>query len=155
MFRFIITTCFLFSCFIARAQSEEYSKKKTEKLLKQSPFENIVTQDPNRVVVYQDEYVVAFEPLRKQAPVHLLIVPKKRIPTMNDITDEDEITMAHLLFAAKTLADEYGVSESGYRLAINTNEDAGQSVFHIHMHLLGGKLMGPMTTQDYTEPEKK
>ena len=153
MNRLLLVLFLIFTSFFAFSQSEEYQKKKAEKLAKPSPFEAIVNEDPNRELIYQDEFVAAFVPLRRQAPIHFLIVPKRRINSINDIDEEDAETMAHLLFAAKEIAMQYGVAETGYRLVINTNEDAGQSVFHIHMHLLGGKPLGPITTQDYTEPE--
>ena len=89
-------------------------------------------------IVYEDDDVIAFVPLRLQAPVHLLIVPKKEIPTVNDATDEDLIVFGKMFLVAKKLAKENGISETGYRLTVNVNEDAGQSVFHLHMHLLGG-----------------
>ncbi len=135
----------------ARAQSEKYELSKLEKLSKPSPFEAIISGSKQDQIVYQDEYVVAFVPLRKQAPVHLLIVPKKRIPTLNDISSEDEVLLSKLLTAAKKLAIDYEIDKSGYRLAINTNENAGQSVFHIHVHLLGGMFLGPMVEQSYQE----
>lgn len=132
-------------------QSTEYSSKKKEKLSKKSPFERIIQDDAERQIIYEDEFVVAFEPLRKQAPVHLLIVPKKRIATVNDIEEEDKETMANIFYAAKKLASQMNVSETGYRLSINTNEDAGQSVFHIHVHFLAGMKLGPMMDQTYEE----
>ena len=98
-------------------------------------------------IVYEDDDVIAFVPLRLQAPVHLLIVPKKEIHTINDVTDEDALVLGKLFLVAKKLAKEKGISETGYRLSININEDAGQSVFHLHMHLLGGQKLGPMLTQ--------
>ena len=99
-------------------------------------------------IVYEDDDVIAFVPLRLQAPVHLLIVPKKEIHTINDATDEDALVLGKLFLVAKKLAKEKGIAETGYRLSMNINEDAGQSVFHLHMHLLGGKKLGPMVTQE-------
>ncbi len=139
----------------ALSQSEEYIRRKEEKLTRLSPFENIISNDPGRELIYQDDHVVAFEPLRKQAPVHLLIVPRKRIPTINDVTQEDATIMSQMFRAAKLLARKYGISETGYRLTINTNEDAGQSVFHIHMHLLGGMKLGPLVAQTYRDTRVK
>jgi len=98
--------------------------------------------------VYEDEDIIAFVPLRLQAPVHLLIVPKKEIHTINEVSEEDTLLLGKLFLVAKKLAKEQGISETGYRLSININEDAGQSVFHLHMHLLGGKTLGPMVTQE-------
>jgi histidine triad (HIT) family protein len=133
------------------AQSEKYTLNKIEKIEKPSPFEAIIAGMKQDQIVYQDEFVVAFVPLRKQAPIHFLIVPKKRIFTLNDVISEDEIILGKLLIAAKDLAKKYDIAETGYRITINTNENAGQSVFHIHVHLLGGMLLGPMVEQSYQE----
>lgn len=133
------------------AQSKEYLEKKNEKLKAASPFEPIISGNEQNKLIYQDEFVVAFVPLRKQAPVHLLIVPKKRITSVNEIEENDVLLMGRLMLAAKILAKQFEIEETGYRLAINTNEDAGQSVFHLHMHLLGGMPLGPMLPQSYKE----
>jgi len=90
-------------------------------------------------IVTETENFVAFRDITPQAPVHILIIPKKHIPTLNDLksADSDIIGEAHLL--AKDIAKKEGISEDGYRIVINTNEGAGQSVFHIHWHILGGR----------------
>ncbi len=129
------------------SQSLEYQKQKAEKIAKGSVFTKIIKRELPAKIVYEDDDVIAFLPLRLQAPVHILIVPKKEIHTVNDITDEDAPLIGKMFLVAKKLAKEKGISETGYRLVINCNEDAGQSVFHLHMHLLGGKKLGPMTTQ--------
>ena len=129
------------------AQSEEYIKQKNEKLSKDSPFTQIVNRELPATIVYEDDEIIAFVPLREQAPVHLLVVPKKRIPTMNDIEESDANLIGRMFLVAKKLAKEKGIDQTGYRLSINTNEDSGQSVFHIHLHLLGGRVLGPMVTQ--------
>jgi len=77
------------------------------------------------------------------------MVPKKEIYTVNDIENEDALVISNLFLVAKKLVKEYGIAESGYRLSINTNEDSGQSVFHLHLRILGGKKLGPMVDQDY------
>jgi len=94
-------------------------------------------------------------PLRRQTPVHFLIVPKKRIPTITDLQDEDAHLIAKMYTVARDLAKKYGIAETGYRLAMNTNEDAGQSVFHIHLHLLGGIKTGLMVDQTFIDPRTK
>lgn len=132
---------------IACAQSEAYQKKKTAKIAEGSVFTKIINREAPATIVYEDKEVIAFVPLREQAKVHLLIVPKKEIPTINDVNDEDALVLGKLFLVAKKLAEEYGIAETGYRLAMNINEDAGQSVFHLHMHLLGGEKLGPMMTQ--------
>lgn len=131
----------------ASGQSAKYIKKKTEKIEKGSVFTKIINKELPATIAYEDDDVIAFDPLRLQAPVHLLIVPKKEIHTINDINEDDAMVLGKLFLVAKKLAKEKGISETGYRLSINVNEDAGQSVFHLHMHLLGGKKLGPMVTQ--------
>ncbi len=133
---------------ICWSQSAEYQKKKAEKIEKSSVFTKIINRELEATIVYEDEDIIAFVPLRLQAPVHLLIVPKKEIHTINEVSEEDTLLLGKLFLVAKKLAKEQGVSETGYRLSMNINEDAGQSVFHLHMHLLGGKTLGPMVTQE-------
>ena len=133
------------------AQSEAYTEKKENKLAQKSPFEKIVDRELPATIEYEDDEIIAFVPLRKQAPVHFLIVPKKRIPTLNDLNDTQIELMGKMVLVAAEIAKKNGISETGYRLSVNTNEDSGQSVFHIHVHLLGGKKLGPMVTQDYSE----
>ena len=129
------------------SQSEEYQNKKAEKIEKGSVFTKIVNRELPATIVYEDDEVLAFVPLRKQAPVHLLIVPKKEIFTINDMSEEDTLLLGKLFLVAKKLAKENGISETGYRLSMNNNEDAGQSVFHLHLHLMGGEELCPMVTQ--------
>lgn len=131
------------------AASADYAARKAEKLAAPSPFEAIAAGTSATPLVYADDTVVAFVPLRKQAPVHLLIVPRKRIATLNDATDADAATLGHMFLVAARLAHAHGIAASGYRLALNTNEDAGQSVFHLHLHLLGGMDLGPVVSQTY------
>ena len=138
----------VFSAATAFAQQNspaEYQAMKQKKLNEKSAFQKIIDRELPATIVYENDYVIAFIPLKPQAPVHYLIVPKKRINTVNDVTKEDIMMMGHLFLAAKKVAEQFGVAETGYRLAINTNRDAGQSEFHLHMHLLGGEFLGPMT----------
>lgn len=93
-------------------------------------------------IVYEDDAVVAFEDISPQAPVHILVVPKKHISTLDDLTDEDSSLAGELLIVAKELAKEKGVTDKGYRIVLNCNRGAGQTVFHIHAHLLGGREFG-------------
>ncbi|WP_198680059.1 histidine triad nucleotide-binding protein [Aureibaculum luteum] len=141
-------TLLLLTTSICSSQSLEYQKKKTKKTKKSSVFTKIINGDIKATIVYEDDDIIAFVPLRLQAPVHLLIVPKKEIHTINEVSEEDTLLLGKLFLVAKKLAKEQGVSETGYRLSININEDAGQSVFHLHMHLLGGKKLGPMVAQE-------
>lgn len=92
-------------------------------------------------LVYEDNEVVAFDDINPQAPVHVLIVPKKHISTSLDITEEDNALIGRLFRAAGKIAEERGVAQRGFRLLMNTNAEAGQSVYHIHLHLLGGRQM--------------
>ncbi|OGI47809.1 MAG: histidine triad nucleotide-binding protein [Candidatus Muproteobacteria bacterium RIFCSPHIGHO2_01_FULL_65_16] len=91
--------------------------------------------------VYEDDKVLAFKDINPQAPVHVLLVPKQHLATLNDLDAKNADIVGALVLAAKKVADDYGISRSGYRTVINCNADAGQSVFHLHMHLLGGRLM--------------
>ena len=91
--------------------------------------------------VYEDDDVFAFRDLNPAAPTHVLIVPKKPIATLNDLTDDDAAVVGKMVLAAKKIAAAEGLSERGYRTVFNCNEDAGQTVFQIHLHLLGGREM--------------
>ncbi|MCL4268319.1 MAG: histidine triad nucleotide-binding protein [Anaerolineales bacterium] len=91
--------------------------------------------------VYQDEHVTAFRDINPAAPTHILIVPNKHIESVNFVIPDDEALIGKLFAVAKQLAEKEGVSESGYRLVVNTGAEAGQTVFHLHMHLLGGRPM--------------
>ena len=92
--------------------------------------------------VYEDEYLFAFRDINPQAPTHILIIPKRHISTLNELETDDEALMGKLTLAAQKIAKDEGIESGGYRMVINCNRDAGQSVFHIHMHLLGGRIMG-------------
>jgi histidine triad (HIT) family protein len=92
-------------------------------------------------VVYEDEQVLAFRDISPQAPTHVLVIPKKHISTSNDIQPEDAQLIGALYLAAKQVAAAEGVAEEGYRTVMNCNAGAGQAVFHIHLHLLGGRPM--------------
>jgi histidine triad (HIT) family protein len=107
-------------------------------------FMKIVRGELPADIVYQDDLVTAFRDINPIAPTHILIVPNKVIPTVNDITEADERVMGRMMLAAKKIAEQEGIAEAGYRLLINCNEHGGQEVFHVHMHLLGGRPLGPM-----------
>jgi histidine triad (HIT) family protein len=93
-------------------------------------------------VAYEDELVIAFHDLDPKAPVHLLIIPKVHVTNVAAVTEEHAATLGQALLVARRLAEETGVAGSGYRLVINTHADAGQSVDHLHVHLLGGRRLG-------------
>jgi len=138
--------CFMILLYstLLQGQSIEYQNNKMEKIKNGSVFTKIIKKELPATIVYEDDDVISFVPLKQQARVHLLIVPKKEIYTINDIADTDTMLLGKMMQVAKILAKENGIDETGYRLSINVNEDAGQSVFHIHMHLLGGNKLGPM-----------
>ncbi|MFT6986797.1 MAG: histidine triad (HIT) family protein [Psychromonas sp.] len=109
-------------------------------------FRKIINKEIPSDMLYQDDFVTAFRDLSPQAPTHILIIPNKLIATVNDIEIEDELLIGKLYSVAKKLAKQEGIAESGYRLIMNCNKDAGQEVFHIHLHLLGGKPLGKLVT---------
>lgn len=93
---------------------------------------------PSRIA-YEDRQIVAFEDVNPQAPTHTLIIPKEHFATLNDISQQEEALLGHMMLVATRLAKEKGLQEDGYRCVMNCQEGAGQSVFHIHLHLLGGR----------------
>ena len=92
--------------------------------------------------VYEDDEVLAFRDISPQAPTHILVIPKRHIATLNDLEASDATLIGKLYLVAREIAMKEGIAEAGYRTLINCNEQAGQSVFHIHLHLLGGRDMG-------------
>ncbi len=92
-------------------------------------------------ILYQDEHLAAFRDIRPQAPSHLLIIPKDHIKTINDLTPQHQELIGKMVICAQKLAKDENFAESGYRLVFNCNEDGGQEVYHIHLHLLGGRRM--------------
>jgi len=93
-------------------------------------------------LVYESDTAVAFRDINPQAPTHVLVIPRKHISTINDIEKDDQEIVGSLYIAAKEIAAQEGMAENGYRAVMNCNEGAGQSVFHIHLHVLGGRLFG-------------
>lgn len=107
-------------------------------------FCKIVKGEIPSTSVYRDEHAYAFLDIQPAAPTHILIVPQRHIDSVNALSAEDEGTIGHLFMVAKQIAAQEGLSERGYRLVINTNAEAGQTVFHIHLHLLGGRQLTKM-----------
>tara|TARA_R110002167_G_scaffold252094_8_gene458381 strand:- start:337 stop:699 length:363 start_codon:yes stop_codon:yes gene_type:complete len=105
-------------------------------------FTKIINRDIPADIIYEDDLCLAFNDIQPQAPVHFLIIPKKSIATINDMAEEDKPLLGHLFWTAKKLAAEQGFAEDGYRVVMNCNEYGGQSVYHIHLHLLAGKPLG-------------
>ncbi len=110
-------------------------------------FEKIIAGELPATIVHKDERVTAFRDIRPAAPTHILIVPNKPIPTVNDIADTDESLIGHLVTVARDLARKEGIADDGYRLIINCNAHGGQEVYHLHLHLLGGRPLGPMVVR--------
>ena len=104
-------------------------------------FCSIIKGDIPSAKVYEDETVYAFKDINPMAPVHALIVPKEHISSMNDVTAENSAVIAHIYEVAAKLAKELGIAESGFRVVSNCGADGGQTVFHLHFHLLGGKKL--------------
>lgn len=104
-------------------------------------FCDIIEKKIPAKVIYEDDRALAFEDIRPQAPVHTLVIPKKHISTNLEIQESDNNLIGHLFQVANNLAKEKGIAERGFRLVMNCNAEAGQTVFHIHLHILGGRLM--------------
>jgi histidine triad (HIT) family protein len=104
-------------------------------------FEKIIDKEIPSQIVYEDDKVVAFRDISPKAPVHVLIVPRKAIPRIQDAADVDKELLGHLLLKASLVAEKLGLEKSGFRLVINSGPDAGESVPHLHCHILGGRAM--------------
>ena len=105
-------------------------------------FCRIISGDIPSDILYQDEQVVAFRDINPKAPVHLLLVPRKHIESVAELSEDEASIMGHLVTVANRLAREAGISEKGYRLVVNSGPEGGQEVPHLHLHLLGGRQMG-------------
>lgn len=107
-------------------------------------FSKIIRREIPADILYQDELVTAFRDIHPRAPTHILIIPNVLIPTANDVEAVHEAALGRLFTVARKLAAEADIAENGYRLIVNCNQHGGQEVFHLHMHLVGGKSLGPM-----------
>lgn len=107
-------------------------------------FKLIINREIPANIVYENDYVIAFKDINPVAPIHILVVPKKEIRTLNDIGSEDFIYLNEIFMAIKSLAIELNIAEDGYRVINNCNKFGGQEVFHLHFHLLAGEPIGPM-----------
>jgi histidine triad (HIT) family protein len=112
-----------------------------EKMSTDCIFCKIIAKEIPGDILYEDEQVLAFRDIQPATPIHILIVPKKHIPSVNEATEEDEKLLGHLHLVAKKIAQDEGIAERGYRLVINTGKEGGQVIFHIHLHLMGGKKL--------------
>lgn len=104
-------------------------------------FCKLVAREIPADIVFEDNDVIAFRDIAPQAPTHILIIPKRHIATLNDLTEEDCALVGRLQYTAQKIAKEIGIADDGYRVVMNCNEAGGQTVYHIHMHLLGGRAM--------------
>ncbi len=107
-------------------------------------FAKIIRAEIPSDTVYKDDRVTAFRDINPAAPVHILIVPNKVIPTVNDLSEEEEGLVGHMVLVASKIAKQEGIAENGYRLIMNCNQHGGQEVFHLHLHLIGGRPLGAM-----------
>jgi len=118
--------------------------QKVNVMAEETIFSKIIRREIPADIVYQDELVTAFRDISPQAPTHILIIPNVLIPTVNHVTAEHEQALGRMLTVAAKIAEQEGIAEDGYRLIMNCNRHGGQEVYHIHMHLLGGRALGPM-----------
>ncbi len=103
-------------------------------------FERIIDREIPAAIIYEDDHCIAFRDINPQAPTHVLIVPRKPIPSLDDVADDEAALAGHLLLVAQKIADDEGLTD-GYRVVINCGRDGGQSVDHLHVHLLGGRKL--------------
>lgn len=106
----------------------------------QTIFSKIIRREIPADIVYEDDLALAFKDVNPQAPVHILVIPKKPIPKLDNAEFQDEALLGHLLLTVKRVAEQAGLTD-GYRLVINTGSDGGQTVYHLHLHILGGRQM--------------
>lgn len=104
-------------------------------------FDKIIRREIPADIIYEDDLALAFKDINPQAPVHILVIPKQQIVKISDAESQDSDLLGHLLFTAKQVAEQAGL-ENGYRLVINDGADGGQTVYHLHIHILGGRSMG-------------
>ena len=107
--------------------------------MEQSIFEKILVGEISSEIIYEDDFVFAINDINPVARIHMLVIPKKRIDTLNQMNEEDTALLGHMILIAKNLAKEQKIDDTGYRILMNTNSDAGQTVYHIHLHLIGGE----------------
>lgn len=113
-------------------------------LMSECLFCNIAKGETDTELLYEDDRVVAFKDINPSAPIHLLIIPRKHIPTIYDLEKEDNELVGHMYQVAKKMADEFEIADDGYRIVANCKDDGGQVIYHIHFHLLAGEELGNM-----------
>ena len=104
-------------------------------------FCKIANKEENSTILYQDDQVTAFRDTHPVAPTHILIIPNTHIESLNELMDEDKTLIGHMFLIARKIAAQEGIHSGGYRIIVNTGPDGGQTVFHLHLHLIGGKCM--------------
>ncbi|MGL5965348.1 MAG: histidine triad nucleotide-binding protein [Fusobacteriaceae bacterium] len=109
-----------------------------------SIFTKIINREIPATIVFENDKVIGIRDINPQAPVHILVIPKKEIPTLNDISSEDVQLIGEVFLVIKEIAKKEGISEDGYRVIANCNHFGGQEVFHLHYHILGGEMVGPL-----------
>jgi len=107
--------------------------------MEQSIFEKILVGEISSEIIYEDDIVFAIKDINPVARIHILVIPKKRIDTLNQMNEDDTTLLGHMVLVAKNLAKEQKIDNTGYRILMNTNSDAGQTIYHIHLHLIGGE----------------
>ena len=107
--------------------------------MEQSIFEKILVGEISSEIIYEDDFVFAINDINPVARIHILVIPKRRIDTLNQMNEEDTTLLGHMVLVAKNLAKEQKIDNTGYRILMNTNSDAGQTIYHIHLHLIGGE----------------
>lgn len=127
----------------ARWGLEERKEAMSESSVESNPtiFGKILRGEIPSERVWEDEHCIAFRDINPAAPTHVLVIPRKLIPTLNDVTEEDKALLGHMIYVVSQIAAQEGLAEDGYRLVVNCNEKGGQTVYHIHMHILGGRAM--------------
>ena len=118
-----------------------YFWKKLMMKIQGCPFCQIAAHEKPAKILYEDDVCVAFRDIHPGAPVHLLVIPRRHIASLNEDLEKDEALLGHLLTVAGRMAREQGIDGTGYRTVINTNAEAGQTVFHLHVHVLGGRIL--------------
>ena len=131
-------------CLLFATWDRFWRDARADRIVMSTIFSKIVAGELPADIVFQDERVTAFRDINPAAPTHLLVIPNREIPTVDDIPDDEAALIGHMVLTAKRLAREEGIADSGYRLIINCKDDGHQEVAHLHLHLLGGRDMGPM-----------
>jgi histidine triad (HIT) family protein len=154
--RFVFSSMFFFVTIDKnKAQTKTYQQRKNEQMAGTSPFQRDIEGVTKRIL-YKDSFVTVLDgnTAVNQLPVHLLAVTNRRIFTLNEMTETDQWLIGHMIWVLKNEAKKIGIDSTGYRITFNTNEDAGQSAFHIHAHLLGGAKTGGMVDQGWRNVQR-